>query len=160
MKLQVKNRIYEILIVLYVLFVLWLCVLSRTETVYEVRTLGWSFQIIWNCWWMGYLFLQTVGNVLLYIPLGFVSSCRFGIYKFKFVALISCVTCLEIEVLQFANSCGTLDFDDIVNNIVGAWLGYLAYKMMKTHKVSPVAIVIVSAYLMLGLRVVWLYNHR
>lgn len=160
MKEQIRDRIYESLIVLYVLFILWFCVLSRTETVYEVRPLGWSFQYMWNCWWMGYLFLQTIGNVLLYMPLGFLATRRFGTDKILRVSFTGIVVCIVIEAIQFITSCGTLDFDDMANNLVDVGLGYLCYRMEKTRKISVLAVSVVIAYIILGFRVVWLNSYR
>lgn len=109
---------------------------------------------------MGYLFLQTIGNVLLYMPLGFLATRRFGTDKILRVSFTGIVVCIVIEAIQFITSCGTLDFDDMVNNLVGVGLGYLCYRMEKTRKISVVAVSVVIAYIILGFRVVWLNSYR
>lgn len=160
MKIHDTNKMCDILITLYVLFILWFCVLSRTEAVHEVRYIGWSLWYMWNCWWMGYLFLQTIGNVLLYIQLGFLATYRFGEIRFKLVALRCCLTCMGIEGIQYLKGCGTLDFDNMINNLIGVGLGYLCYKMITIRRINVGVVCIVIAYSIIGLRIIWLNFYR
>lgn len=142
-----------ILLLAYILFVFWFCVFSRTETVYEIRQLGWSFYGMWNQWWQGYLYIQTIGNVLIYVPIGILSAVAMRPQIIIKSIIVGSIVCSMVEIMQYLNSCGTLDLDDFINNVLGTLVGYLVYRGIIDKKCSKLLIVIISLYVVLGLRV-------
>lgn len=143
-------------LLVYLIFVFWFCVFSRTETVYEVRQLGWSFYGMWNQWWQGFLYLQTIGNVLLYVPIGYLSTMAMRPRMVVKPIVIGSSVCSVVEIMQCVNSCGTLDYDDFINNIVGTVVGYLVYKGFIDKKCSKTLIILIGLYVILGLRVLYI----
>lgn len=72
--------------------------------------------------------INLVGNVVMFIPAGWLLP---GIWKnhrnfFQFTA-----TCLAaillIELTQLLTLLGSFDVDDVILNMAGLWIGYLAY---------------------------------
>lgn len=76
------------------------------------------------------IFLNLVGNIIAFIPLGFclpilLKKCKSLISTLKSALLIVMV----IEVTQLITTLGSFDVDDILLNILGATIGYLMYKI-------------------------------
>ena len=73
---------------------------------------------------------QVVGNILLFVPLGYFVShyCKLkGIVGITIVSLLSSVT---IEITQHFIG-RSVDIDDVILNVFGGIIGYLLYKFMK-----------------------------
>ncbi|MCY7844012.1 VanZ family protein [Bacillus haynesii] len=78
--------------------------------------------------------MQVGGNILLFIPLGFILSILFPIKK-STVVLIGFGISLTIELIQFV--CGlfigynyrSFDVDDLILNTLGTIIGLLLYKL-------------------------------
>lgn len=73
---------------------------------------------------------QVIGNILLFVPLGYFVShyCKIrGIVGITIVALLSSAT---IEITQHFIG-RSVDVDDVILNVVGGIIGYLLYKFMK-----------------------------
>lgn len=84
-----KAQFNNLRITLYILFILWVCAFSRIDMVYETRLPGWSYQYMWNYWWMSNLYLQTIGNVLLYMSMGYLFTQRLGLKRLQMVLFSS-----------------------------------------------------------------------
>ena len=69
------------------------------------------------------VFYNLIGNIILYIPLGYYAKkiLSYNIYKFLIILLIP----ILFESLQFILHIGIFDYIDIILNIIGALLGYL-----------------------------------
>ncbi len=73
-------------------------------------------------------FENLVGNVVVFIPFGFLIPYVLKRGRNFFVMLINAfLFVLGIEVFQLFSAFGAFDVDDILLNCVGAVLGYLAY---------------------------------
>ncbi|MUT66624.1 VanZ family protein [Paenibacillus sp. NEAU-GSW1] len=68
------------------------------------------------------------GNILVFVPFGIsfpiIFRWRFGKTMLNFITFI-CV----LEVMQMVTRRGSLDIDDVILNSIGAFLGYVLYKM-------------------------------
>ncbi|MYL53186.1 hypothetical protein GLW08_07520 [Pontibacillus yanchengensis] len=72
---------------------------------------------------------NIVGNIILFMPLGFVLSLKYGRLKsVKRVGIVGLLSSLFIEVSQLFLPIRAFDIDDIILNTLGAILGYLVLK--------------------------------
>lgn len=67
---------------------------------------------------------NLLGNVVLFIPLGFLSACVFpsmqGLKKF---VLVMCSVIAIVEILQLILLVGACDIDDVILNVFGCLIG-------------------------------------
>jgi len=71
---------------------------------------------------------NTLGNILIFVPLGIFLSFIFSRFKtFSKVMMIGFTVTVSIELLQFFLQLGQFDIDDILLNTIGALLGYFVY---------------------------------
>lgn len=88
-----------------------------------VRISSWNFRR-WN------LFAQdTVGNVLLFIPLPWTLSVLFGVRSGRRMLLVSILVSVTAEALQHWLRLGVADVDDVIFNTIGAALGLWLLRM-------------------------------
>ncbi|TCZ80127.1 VanZ family protein [Paenibacillus albiflavus] len=74
-------------------------------------------------------FLNFVGNIVAFIPLGFMLPILFGTNKAGFtrVLIISLALSAGFELLQLITSMGACDIDDVILNTSGGVIGYLLF---------------------------------
>jgi glycopeptide antibiotics resistance protein len=65
------------------------------------------------------------GNILLFMPLPFFLRMIFNIHKIAYMLLIGFVLSLWVETMQYIFVLGVSDIDDILLNVLGAFVGYL-----------------------------------
>ena len=123
------------LLALYVLFILWKTVFSRTpdETLSYTRPL-WKF---YSYHFLIYGFTDIVPNIVLnilfFVPFGFLLAAAIGGEGWKTFALTvlpALALSVAIEFTQLYFKLGKFELDDIVNNTLGAALGFLIYKFV------------------------------
>ena len=127
-----KSKKLFALFLLYVILVLWFTVLSRPVGFHTPQLeLFWSYKKwLAGDWAFG---REILGNIGMFIPFGFlltatiVSQKRTGL-KVLFAGIIFSST---IEMLQLILWRGLFEFDDILNNAVGAVLGYCLYLFLQ-----------------------------
>lgn len=154
-----KRKIAISGLILYISFIIWLCIISRDPYIRLVNTFGWSFNQLWNYWWTIALFPQIIGNLLLYLPVGVLVTFLFKRYQICISTAVGVAISGMVESLQYITARGTLDGDDFINNVIGALLGALLAKYIiveKDKKTLIFALVILGAYLVLYIRVIWL----
>jgi len=76
-----------------------------------------------------YLIINFIGNICLFLPIGFFISLLWENESMKKTVLISFIMTLSIELLQLPQARGT-DIDDLWINVLGAALGYFIYKIL------------------------------
>lgn len=87
-----------------------------------------------------FYFWQIFLNILLFIPFGFMLSCYLYKYHrsqhiFLSILLSGLFVSISVELLQYITSRGFTEIDDVINNTVGAMIGWLAYdRMLKAVK--------------------------
>lgn len=80
-------------------------------------------------------FENLVGNVVVFIPFGFLLPYVLRWAKNFFVMLLNAfLFVLGIEVFQLFSAFGAFDVDDILLNCFGATLGYIVYLIYETIK--------------------------
>ena len=82
-----------------------------------------------------FYFWQIVLNILLFIPFGFILSCNLYKYYrsqhlFLSILLSGLFVSISVELLQYLTSRGFTEIDDVINNTLGALIGWLAYDIM------------------------------
>lgn len=75
-----------------------------------------------------YVILNLIGNVVCFMPLGFVLPVltyrKWGLVK---ITIISFLASLFVELLQLVTKLGSCDIDDIIMNTLGGFLGYILF---------------------------------
>ncbi len=78
-----------------------------------------------NSYFMQHAYVNLIGNVVMFIPLGiFLPWIWQRLRSFFKVLLIVVVIIVCIEALQYAFSLGSCDIDDLILNVPGAMIGY------------------------------------
>lgn len=72
---------------------------------------------------------ESASNVILYMPLGYLIPClsgskRHGLLR---IAWIGLSISLSFELIQLITKLGKFDMDDLINNTLGATVGYILY---------------------------------
>lgn len=76
-----------------------------------------------------YVIVNLLGNVVVFIPLGFLLPVNFkGIVPFKKYLPLAVSLPVFIELVQLIFRLGCCDIDDVILNIIGLLSGYLIYK--------------------------------
>ena len=73
------------------------------------------------------LFIQILGNIAMFIPIGFLASQLIG---WKGI-LIGFAYSVLIELLQLLTRRGLFEFDDIIHNTLGAALGFGLWMLLR-----------------------------
>lgn len=126
-------RLYEELFNL--MFIVYLLVLFQLVTSQDLIGGGTNltpFKEIFRYELMSSAFIkQVLGNIVLFVPLGYFVSyyCKIkGIVGITIVSLLSSVT---IEIVQHFIG-RSVDIDDVILNVVGGIIGFLLYKLFKS----------------------------
>ena len=104
-------------------------------------------------------FRNVMGNIMLFIPFGFLSSYLLKNRKLGVVTILTIIASLTIEVVQYYIG-RVFDIDDIILNLVGGIVGFLIYvgldairnkiKLFKNDTILDILIIIIllilSAY--------------
>jgi len=85
----------------------------------------------------GFLFVNIVGNIIAFIPFGFLFasllSYRKGVPWLLTIAL-SALLSTVVELIQFVTRKGSCDVDDIILNTMGGALGYIIFYIIFVRK--------------------------
>jgi glycopeptide antibiotics resistance protein len=76
-------------------------------------------------------FLNTVGNILLFLPLGILLPLTFNYVKrLPQIIFVSIIISLTIEVTQYITNLGVFDIDKTILNTLGCMLGFYAFNLL------------------------------
>ena len=112
------------LLIGYVLIILGETVLFRKpfEGLHFQSQLFWSYKV-WEVQKE-----QIIANILIFIPLGVLAGCLW-----KWMGIIAgIVLSVAIELLQLTSQRGLCEFDDILHNTLGTFIGVSIYMLAKT----------------------------
>ena len=77
-------------------------------------------------------FINLLGNIFMFIPLGFLLPCIFSVArKFGKHILICTVIIFVIEIIQLFSLLGSCDIDDLILNICGTSSGFAVFILIK-----------------------------
>lgn len=78
---------------------------------------------------------NILGNIILFIPLGFILVLKFKrINNLLSVVLVGVLSSTFIEIIQLLLPNRAFDIDDIILNALGSMIGFLILKATKTEK--------------------------
>ncbi len=81
---------------------------------------------------LSHCIINLAGNVLLFIPPGWVLPHIWSRFRNFFRFFFSCLGAIfAVEAIQLVTLLGSFDVDDVILNMLGTLIGYLAY--MLTH---------------------------
>lgn len=84
---------------------------------------------------MRHAFINLVGNVVLFVPLGiFLPGIWQKMRKFFVFLLTVAVSIVAVELLQLVTLLGSCDVDDLLLNVAGALLGFGIWKLFLGRK--------------------------
>lgn len=82
---------------------------------------------------------NIVGNILLFMPLGFSIPLRFQINKFSKIILLGFFISLLVEVIQLFTSIRSFDVDDLILNTLGTIFGFVLYRLFDQARLTTKA---------------------
>ncbi len=146
---QIRNLSHrkkeKILIVLYILFLMYLCLMIwevfigpyrsysdvRRYNLYPFKTIM-EFLLNTTKYNFRVIFINLAANIITFIPLGFFIALLFRRSCKLLNTTLSCmliITCIELG--QFILNVGVLDIDDIILNTLGCVLGFMIFKVVR-----------------------------
>lgn len=136
-----KNRIWIVIFGLYCAVMLWL-LFDRAG--YETGIPYWSqlkfnlvpfhtIRLFWDALrlhtYRTAAVINLLGNVVMFIPLGFLLPRAFPrLDRLWKTLLIAAAIIIAVEITQLFTLLGTCDIDDLILNLLGAFIGYGFYK--------------------------------
>lgn len=101
---------------------------------------------------------NIVGNIMLFIPYGFIASYLLKNKKFSVITILTIIASLTIETVQYYIG-RVFDIDDIILNLVGGIIGFLIYigidaigskvKIFRNNTVLDILIIIILALIII-----------
>jgi glycopeptide antibiotics resistance protein len=125
-------KIGRILLLIYLFCVLWLTLLDRTPTAQRMElTPLWEYYNLFRDSDPLFWFQQITCNILMLVPLGFLLPLLYESLRDPWkMTGIGCGFSVAIEIAQFVTARGLCEFDDVLNNTLGAFLGYWLYEKL------------------------------
>ena len=142
---QKHRRSLRLLTIVYIALMLWLLFFQRQPRFWEMpyaeclRT-GMELELFRAT--KRYLYIARYdlmtaivylgGNILCFVPMGFLLSLgpkSPGRVFWQALGLI-----LAIELVQYVTTLGYFDIDDIVSNLLGVFMGWLLYRLLRKRK--------------------------
>lgn len=122
------------LILLFLLIVYSFLVVSFTVIIREQLFEGTKLDLFWSYkeWISGdsEIGKQIIGNICLFIPIGFLGSSCSKQNKTIYVVIFGICLTVFIEVCQYLTMRGLFEYDDIIDNTIGTLIGVYAYKVV------------------------------
>lgn len=79
--------------------------------------------------------LYSLANLVIFIPFGVLVPKVFrGINSAWMMALVTLMTSVLIEIVQFMLACGYSEVEDVIMNVAGGVIGYLIIKFIEKRK--------------------------
>jgi len=104
----------------YLLMVLCFTIIFRDEM--DVAQI--SMKPIWEYASLNYkLIAESILNVLLFVPLGFLAGAAIKRKLLRTIGLCCCIS-VTIELLQLVTKRGVCNIDDVIHNTLGGIIGY------------------------------------
>ena len=144
--------------IIYLIFIIYILCLFHVVTFQDVNY-GTSnfvpFKEIFRYSFGSPKFVKNIcGNILLFIPYGFISSYLLKNKKFSVITILTIIVSLTIETVQYYIG-RVFDIDDIILNLVGGICGFLRYigldairnkiKILKNDTILDILIILVLA---------------
>lgn len=149
---MIKKKYMRIFFVVYLLILIKVIVFKYPPEMLKNIVASWSREVLWEGWQGAnfelfktikmYIrhwdnkginsFGNLVGNILAFIPLGYMLPRVAGVFENLFLCMGSAfLFVLGIELFQLFSNFGIFDVDDILLNCLGAFLGFIFFKIVK-----------------------------
>lgn len=135
-----KRLIYvsRLLFVIYLFILMFFVFISDREVYNDYRynlILFKEIRRFWNYGWklgIEAMLLNLMGNVLVFMPIGFFLPLSHNFWKNMMTATITgFLVSLAVETTQLYFRIGVFDVDDLLLNTIGAFIGYLIYACIR-----------------------------
>ena len=127
-----SKRIVPVLLSVYIFLLLVFTVFGRSISISAPQVnLFWSYKEWFSGNWN--TGKQILGNIAMFVPLGFLSASLRSRRTRLSVVIISIATSLLIETLQLVMHRGLFEFDDVLNNTIGGVIGGELYTVFRTY---------------------------
>ncbi|MGN0194683.1 MAG: VanZ family protein [Pseudoramibacter sp.] len=130
-RIRPSQLLFGWLLILYLYLMFGSTVFSRVPTAASQANLNlfWEYKsmLAQHSW---YLAKQIFLNIAMLMPVGFLFPLFRGKRCFWQTLLFGFACSLSIEVMQYAFHCGLFEFDDIFNNTLGTFIGYMLYRII------------------------------
>ena len=126
------KKFYKITIFPYALCVLYLMFLGFGRTQYDVNIIRIkpflsTLFFIENTFRIETIFIVVLGNIIMFIPFGFLGWVFPNFKKLKSLIFTFISVIIIVEALQYFTRMGVFDVDDIMLNTFGVFIGWLIY---------------------------------
>jgi glycopeptide antibiotics resistance protein len=129
-RIRPSQLLFGWLLILYLYLMFGSTVFSRVPTAASQANfnLFWEYKsmLAQHSW---YLAKQIFLNIAMLMPVGFLFPLARGRRCFWQTLLFGFACSLSIEVMQYVFHCGLFEFDDIFNNTLGTFVGYMIYRI-------------------------------
>ncbi|WP_343610025.1 VanZ family protein [Chryseobacterium oranimense] len=124
------KKFYKIIIVPYTLFLLYLMFFGMGRSQYEdnqitVEPVLSTIKFIHNTIELKYIVTIVFGNIIMFIPFGFLGWILPGLKDLKALLYTFVSSIIIVEALQYFTRMGMFEVDDIILNTFGVYLGWL-----------------------------------
>lgn len=152
MKKNEKRSLGIILFWIYVVAMVWLMFLQRLPSIFQDGSFeNYGTQIIlrlklvpfetikefWNMLeraWSTHAFINLVGNVLMFVPLGYgLPFLSKQARSFLGCMIVSFFVILIAEMIQLFTLLGYFDIDDFILNLIGVAVGFFTQALINRH---------------------------
>ena len=145
------NNIWKVLFYIYIVLVVNFIVIkfngnlqhvmNTIQSNMERRSQGESFTNLVPFWTIetyisdlsfSVAFMNVFGNIVPFIPMGFLLPMAFPSQRNIIKTMISCfLLILSVEILQLILFLGSFDIDDIILNLLSCFIGFILFKAYK-----------------------------
>ena len=128
-----RKRIQFVLYLMYVGFMLWMTLFSRTQYPHRVfrPELFWEIRSMLAGEESGKIVtLLFLENILFFVPFGFLYP---GKKSIRHVCAAGMFTSMAIELMQLLTLLGECELDDVISNTFGAFIGVYLYKIVEKY---------------------------
>ncbi|UMQ43932.1 VanZ family protein [Chryseobacterium sp. Y16C] len=124
------KKFYKIIIVPYVLFLLYLMFFGMGRTQMEdnlltIEPIFSTINFIKGCISWKDIIIIVVGNVVMFIPFGFLGWIFPNLKELKSLLFTFVSAITIVEAIQYFTRMGIFEVDDIILNTFGVFLGFL-----------------------------------
>ena len=124
-RLTIHEEIFKLLFVTYLL-ILFQLVTSQDIQAYQGTNYIPFREILRYDPGTTSFYKQVIGNIIMFIPLGYFMTCFCNIRELSTITIASLLSSFVIEGVQYFIG-RSFDVDDIILNVVGGILGFLLY---------------------------------
>lgn len=124
-----KPKVKDIISLLFIIYIVFLAYVVTSPQIIYFESNFIPFKEILRYDFLSPLFLKNIiGNIILFIPLGFLIAYKLNLKHFYSVILLSLYFSVCIESLQLVIG-RVFDIDDILLNTIGGICGFLIFQI-------------------------------